>query len=387
MKKIFKLTFNEIKHLKWTVLVTTLALTLFTASLFSVIFVYNDLSYNVFNHFDATDNTLTFFAYDAAVSRIDDGSLNGIYVGFVPEVTGSGLVITADNGNSFETEYETVEDLGNGVHVTHSYALSGEAVIVTEQYLERYAEIMRQIPMPTKTGEILLDVRISQALQVDAGDSVYIAGKQFTVCGTYSRDDYSYEDFDLNSYWLLAVDENTVFDRVRVEREKSAQVYQMYLRAQRAGIEVSYGGWFTETYLSNMALVEGFLIAVAVTVFAVNLALLYATFSVILHNRTAYVCRLKIMGARDGMVFATYFIIVVALLAVICVAGFFLSQAIVSNIMDVCEQAFGSEFTTNVSFGIVGIYFVIITVLLGALCYLNVRKIDNKACVAVTRSD
>ena len=136
-----------------------------------------------------------------------------------------------------------------------------------------------------------------------------------------------------------------------------------------------------------MALVEGFLIAVAVTVFAVNLALLYATFSVILHNRTAYVCRLKIMGARDGMVFATYFIIVVALLAVICVAGFFLSQAIVSNIMDVCEQAFGSEFTTNVSFGIVGIYFVIITVLLGALCYLNVRKIDNKACVAVTRSD
>ena len=121
--------------------------------------------------------------------------------------------------------------------------------------------------------------------------------------------------------------------------------------------------------------------------FAVNLALLYATFSVILHNRRAYVCRLKVMGARNGTVFATYFIIVVALLAVICVLGFFLSQAIVSNIMDVCEQAFGSPFTADVSFGIVGIYFAIITVLLGALCYLNVRRIDNEACVTVTRSD
>lgn len=387
MKRIFKLTFNEIKHLKWTVLVTALALTLFTASLFSVIFVYNDLSYNVFNHFDATDNTLTFFAYDAAVSQIADEGLNGIYVGFAPEVTGSGLVITADNGNSFETEYETVEDLGNGVHVTHSYSLSGDAVVVTEQYLERYAEIMRQIPIPTKTGEILLDAQISQALQVNAGDKVHIADKQFTVCGTYNRSDYTYEDFDLNSYWLLAVDENTVFDRVRVEREKSVEVYEMYLRAKRAGIDVSYGGWFTETYMSNMALVEGFLIAVAVTVFAVNLALLYATFSVILHNRRAYVCRLKVMGARNGTVFAMYFIIVVALLAVICVLGFFLSQAIVSNIMDVCEQTFGSVFTTDVSFGIVGIYFAIITVLLGALCYLNVRSIDNEVCVVVTRSD
>lgn len=110
MKRTLKLTLNEIKRLKWTVLVTALALVLFTASLFSVIFVYNDLSVNVFNYFDSTDEPLSFYATSASASMItpkyQDGLIDGTIEGLTRNAT-----LTA-NGNSMPTEYEETDENG-----------------------------------------------------------------------------------------------------------------------------------------------------------------------------------------------------------------------------------------------------------------------------------
>lgn len=144
---------------------------------------------------------------------------------------------------------------------------------------------------------------------------------------------------------------------------------------------------YSKAMMDNLSLVNGFLIAIGLTVFTVNLLILYATFSIILRNRRSYVCRLKVMGASNATVFSVYFLIIVLLLVVICVAGFFLSKLMVSSIMDACTQAFESEFTSETSFSVTAIYFAVVFVLLGALCYLNASKIDNKAIVLATRSD
>lgn len=385
MKRTLKLTLNEIKHLKWTVLVTALALTLFTASLFSVLFVYNDLSYNVFNYFDTTDGFIGCFAYNARISQVTDDGSNELYYGWVNSFTHRGATIRAENGNTFNTEFEKIEELEDGIKVVHKYYYTGLSVYVNDKYRNKYAEEMQEIPLPQKVWEILIDKEIAEGLQVDVGDKVSIDDYSFTVCGVYDYAKYN-GNYDICYPFVVAVDENVEFDRLDIECDASYQVYLQYLQLQRAGIEVEYG-WSLKFYMDNLSLVNGFLIAIAITIFAVNLLILYATFSVILHNRRAYICRLKVMGASDLLVFATYFIIVVALLVVICIAAFFLSQLMVTSIMDACGEAFGSAFTTSTSFGLVGIYFAIVTVLLGALCYLSVRKIDNRAIVTATRSD
>ena len=379
MKRVFKLTLNEIKHLKWTVLVTALALILFTASLFSVIFVYNDLSDNVFNYFDGEDEPLSFYAKNASASEIISDVQCGLFEGEKEELTYN-AVLTAANGNSLSTEIEEVDEDG----VTYFEHISSRAICVTERYLDTYGKAFDLIPLPQKTGEIMLEKEYAEQLQVSAGDVVSIGDKQFTVCGTY--DDELYGDFDLAYGFVVSVDENTVFESVNVSLDKSKDMYQAYRTLKKNNVDVELSG-YTQSMLDNLSLVNGFLIAIALTIAVVNLLILYAVFAVILRNRQAYICRLKIVGASNLLVFAVYFTIIVVLLIAICVAGFFLSKLIVANIMDACSQAFESAFTTNVSFGIVGVYFAVITVLLGLLCYLSACRIDGKTIVSVTRSD
>lgn len=380
MKRTLKLTLNEIKRLKWTVLVTALALVLFTASLFSVIFVYNDLSVNVFNYFDSTDEPLSFYATSASASMItpkyQDGLIDGTIEGLTRNAT-----LTA-NGNSMPTEYEETDENG----VTSVFWKNARAVCVTERYLTAYEKIFDLVPLPRKANQIMLNGDSAKQLQAGVGDTVLIADKQFTVCGVL---DERYEELDstLGSYdFVLSVDGETVFDEAKVVLSKSEQLYSAYLTLQKNGVQVELSS-YSKAMMDNLSLVNGFLIAIGLTVFTVNLLILYATFSIILRNRRSYVCRLKVMGASNATVFSVYFLIIVLLLVVICVAGFFLSKLMVSSIMDACTQAFESEFTSETSFSVTAIYFAVVFVLLGALCYLNASKIDNKAIVLATRSD
>lgn len=383
MKRTLKLTLNEIKHLKWTVLVTALALALFTASLFSVIFVYNDLSVNVFNYVDTTDHDKNCLARRVSVKQASDNIQDGLYCGDIQGLTYAGVTIVADNGNKFVTQFE-VKEVINGVTITHLNFYRGYAFYVNDNYLSFYSDLMQNVAIPQNAWEILLDGFIAEQLQVGVGDKVQINDYNFTVCGTYNRE---IDGFDKIHYpFVMSVDENTLFDVLNSEFDSSYTAYLQYLRLQRLGVDVEYG-YSLKFYMDNLSLVNGFLIAIALTLFAVNLLILYAMFSVILRNRRSYVCRLKIMGASNALVFAVYFVIIAVLLAVICVAAFFLSKLMVSNIMEACSQAFESAFAVSTSFGVVGVYFASVLVLLGALCFLSVRKIDNKAIVFVTRSD
>lgn len=380
MKRILKLTFNEIKHLKWTVLITALALTLFTASLFAVIFVYVDLSDNVFNYFDGEKEQLSFYAYDASVSNITVERNEGLFVGIIDNLTNT-TVLTAPNGNSVSTETEITDENGN---VDYEY-IGGQAVVVTQRYLDTYRKVFDVVSLPQKTGEVLLEKAVADKLQVNVGDEISIGDRSFTVCGVYDAELYS-SLFDLNYGYVVSVDENTVFTQVEASLNQSKYLYRAYVSTRKNDVKVELST-YTQAMLDNVSLVNGFLIAIMLTIAIVNLLILYAVFAVILRNRQSYVCRLKIAGAGNGLIFAVYFTIIVVLLAVICVAGFFLSKLIVANVMDACTQAFESPFTARTDFGIAAIYFAAVGLLLALLCYLTVRKIGNKAIVSATRSD
>ncbi len=378
MKRILKLTFNEIKHLKWTVLVTALALTLFTASLFAVIFVYADLSGNVFNYFDGEGDDMSFYAKSASAKDVTNELQSGLFVGEADGITRS-AVLTAYGGNSVSTETEVVKGDGS----VYYESLYCRAVVVTQFYLDAYRKAFDVVSLPKKSGEILLADTIAEKLQVNVDDEITIGERNFTVCGVYDKKLFSsLLDYD----YLVSVDENTVFSEVNVSFNKSENMYNAYLTLQKNGVEAELSG-FAQAMMDNLSLVNGFLIAIALTIATVNILILYAVFAVILRNRQSYVCRLKIAGAGNGLIFAVYFTIIIVLLALICVAGFFLSKLMVNSIMDACTQAFESPFTAHTDFGVCAVYFAAVGVLLVLLCFFIVRKIDNKAIVSVTRSD
>ena len=348
--------------------------------------MYNDLSYNVLNYFDTLDEPLTIEVQNVNIRDVGLSDGHGVFSGKIDGVTDWNGAIYA-NGQSFEMHQEIKSEGENGHIVIHSTTHSAYAVYVTDEYAERNFEQLGITGDVKTVDSICLHRIVADRLQVAKGDFVEAGGKSYVVVGIYGDDEIDeLEFYSVIKAFALFVDENAVFSNLKIQTETSVQTYNLLLALQRNNIDADYSAEF-KNYVNNLSLVNGFLIAVSLTILAVNLIILYATFSMILRNRQAYVCRLKVAGATNGLIFAVYFVIIAVILAVICVAAYFLSQLAVSQIMDACAQAFESEFATRVWVGPVGVYFAVVTVLLATLCYLSVRKINNRAIVTATRSD
>lgn len=377
MKGLFKQIYNEIKHIRWTALITALALTLFTASLLSVVYVYKDLQKNILNYFDTLDASLTIYAKNVSISTL--GEKDGIFQGDISGVT-ENATVTAPNGNVFKTEEERIIFGKPSIYVHEA-----GVIYVTDKYLQGFGEDYKGYLIPhTKPWEISMSSEVAEKLGVQVGDVVTIRDLQFTVCGIYVIDKNNSASFPYA--YIVSVDENILFYTMVVDLGNAASAYSMYNRARSKGVDISIGGMF-KVYLDNLSLVNAFLIAIAAIIFVVNLFILYAMFSSLLHSRMAYVCRLKTLGCTNGVIFTIYFAIIFALVVVISVCAFFLSQAIVANIMDICAQAFDSTFVTDVSFGLACVYFALVTAILVALCFASVRKINNQTVIDTVRSD
>lgn len=363
-----------------------LALTLFTASLFSVVCVYLELTDNILNYFDTLDEPLSIYVDDVSMSDIGLKNPRGLFYGSMYGVTDRDAVVYG-SGKEFplHQEYVTTED---GKTIIHLTTYSAYAAYATDEFAVKYGEqlgIDNSISSLKKA--ICLDKIVAEELQVNVGDTVIIGDETYQVVSVY--DEYNSDDYGSifrGRVFVAFVKDTAVFSRLYIETETSRQTYDLLLRLQRLELDANYSGFF-QTYVKNLSIVNAFLIAIAVTVFVVNLLIMYAMITVILLNRKSYVCRLKTLGCTDGAVFAIYFVIVFVLLIIINIAAFFLSKLIVLNIMDICAQAFEATFTTSVNFGVAAINFGICAVLLAALCFVAVSRINNKAIIEATRSD
>ena len=69
MKRFLRLIYNELKVLRISVVVAAITLTFFTASLFSVLNVYFNLSDNIFENLDKSGSSLSISAENIAVAE------------------------------------------------------------------------------------------------------------------------------------------------------------------------------------------------------------------------------------------------------------------------------------------------------------------------------
>lgn len=132
MKRFLRLIYNELKVLRISVVVAAISLTFFTASLFSVLNVYFNLSNNIFENLDKSGSSLSISAENISVS--EQISSNGSFWGYKNNVTRNAVLTNAQN-KEFHTE-QRIETDGN----VQLFSYSGVAYIATDKYMQTYEQ-------------------------------------------------------------------------------------------------------------------------------------------------------------------------------------------------------------------------------------------------------
>ncbi len=377
MRKIFKLIFNEIKVMRFSTLLIILALILFTATLFSVLFVSLNFSESLFNHFDEMDYSVMLNLKNTP-SNIPELNNSHVMYGHVDSYTQT-KQIQNENGDVFETTQRT-ETMIDDKWVFNITSYTGQAFVPTQatlKYFESYKQYLVG-EFPQSDHQICLCEEIAKALNVTTGDTVIINNEKFQISGIISN------SFTGISSFLVCVKADTIFDNLYVYAATSAETYRLYT-------QLNFRGYSAE--ISNQQLIQSistaniFFVATSVALFVVNLAIIYSMFSLILLNRRAYVCRLKVLGCNSRTIFFVYFVLLILIVAAVELTAYALSSFVTAQILNLCTNLFDVAFLAKDNPFIVLAHFVLLGVILLLMTLLQVTKIRESTVVETMRGE
>lgn len=251
MKRFLRLIYNELKVLRISVVVAALTLTFFTASLFSVLNVYFNLSTNIFDNLDKSGNALSISAKNVSIVQHISASPSGSFWGHKNGLTQNAVLVNEQNGKEFSTEQQTETD-GN----VQWFFYSGIAYVATDEYMQTYEPYNNYIDgmFSRKTNEICLCRHIATKLDVTVGDVVWIGTGSYVVSGIYDETLLK----GLPNYFIC-VDNNFLFDEVNVKLATSADTFNLYNKLMARGISVQVSSLYN-TYIDGISTTNVFFI-------------------------------------------------------------------------------------------------------------------------------
>ena len=366
MKRFLRLIYNELKVLRISVVVAAITLTFFTASLFSVLNVYFNLSDNIFENLDKSESSLSISAENISVS--EQISSNGSFWGHKNNVTRNAILTNAQN-KEFHTE-QRIETDGN----VQLFSYSGVAYIATDKYMQTYEQYNDYIEgaFPRQANEICLCNYIATELEVTVGDTIRIGENDFVITAIYDETLLK----GLPSYFIC-VDNNFVFDDVDIELATSADTYRLYNKLLAKGIDVKIPAFY-EVYVDGISATNGFLLAISAAIFIANIIIIYAMFSMIVINRKKHICRMVTLGASNATVFEVFYLLLFAIVTVVNAIAYGLSNLFGKEIIGMCSSLFEMEFTVTRQPLIILVYTVINVVLLALMYLMQIKSISKQ---------
>lgn len=378
MRKIFKLIRNEIKVMRLPTLLVVLSLILFSTALFSVLFVSFNLPNSVFAYFDKDDIPLRVFVRNSSANIPAINKEDAALFGEVRLFTEADQ-IQSKNGAVFKT-HDTLETVINGITTIIHTSYGGEAILPTPATLDYFEEYSRHITgeLPKNSFEVCLCKKIVDTLSVAIGDSVSIGGKIFKVVGVIEESELSIPAY------ILSVDETTVFSRLTISVKTSKEAYKIFTKLNIRGLDadISYRQTIDSVSAANI-----FLIATAVVLFVANLAIIYSMFSLILLNRRAFVCRMKVLGCDSRSLFLVYFLLLIIIIAAVELVAYGLSALVTARILNLCSGLFEVTVTAKGNPLIVFAHFVLLAVIMLLMTMRQVTKIKEDAVIETMRGE
>ncbi len=368
MKRFLRLIYNELKVLRISVVVAAITLTFFTASLFSVLNVYFNLSDNIFENLDKSGSSLSISAENITVAEQKLSNVNGSFWGHRNNVTRNAVLTNAQN-KEFHTE-QRIETDGN----VQLFSYSGVAYIATDKYLQTYEQYNDYIEgaFPRQANEICLCNYIATELEVAVGDTIRIGADDFIVSAIYDETLLK----GLPNYFIC-VDDNFMFDDVNIELATSADTYRLYNKLLSKGIDVQIPAFYG-VYIDGISATNGFLLAISAAIFIANIIIVYAMFSMIVINRKKHICRMITLGASNATIFEVFYLLLFGIVTVVNVIAYGLSNVFGKEIIGMCSTLFEMEFTVARQPLILLVYTVINMILLLLMYLLQIRNISKQ---------
>lgn len=314
MRGLLRLIRAELGLLKRTVLLTALILTVFLAALYGVLSVRIDLERGFYAHIDGLSVRSYAFVEDAGLevlSACPDG---------IVWATGGDLLNPSrltGAGGSFElVQSETDKD--GTVSLTRHYGEAVASNAETRAYLsERYGGRLKEGRWCEAAGEIVLSTLARDGLGAAVGDRVNAGGIGYTVVGIYEMAPYDRLTLvRLDAAFLVVPATGAAFGQVNVSYPSARAMFGGYRALLHAGFSATVGNLLGNLY-SSLTVMSALLWAVAALFFAVVFLLFYTLVSTLLRSRKKQICRMKLLGGRDGLIACVYCTIVIVLLAAV----------------------------------------------------------------------
>lgn len=377
MKKLLRLIYNELKVLRISALVAAITLTFFTASLFSVLNVYFNLSANIFENLDTSGNSLSLTAKNISVSEYVASIDGGSFWGYKNNLT-QNAVLTSECGKEFHTERKAESD-GN----VQMFSYSGIAYLATDKYLQTYEQYNDYIEgaFPQQANEICLCNYIATELEVTVGKTIRIGEDEFIITAIYDETLLK----GLPNYFIC-VNDTFLFDDVDMELATSADTYRLYNKLLSKGIDVKIPAFY-DVYIDGISATNAFLLAISTAIFIANIIIIYAMFSMIVINRKKHICRMITLGASGTTIFEVFYLLLFGIVAVVNLIAYGLSNIFGKEIIGMCSTLFEMEFTVTRQPLILLAYILINMVLLFFMYFLQIKNISRQTVLDSIRGE
>ncbi len=368
MKRFLRLIYNELKVLRISVVVAAITLTFFTASLFSVLNVYFNLSANIFENLDKSGNSLSISAENISIAEQNLNNVNGNFWGHKNSLTRDAVLTNAQN-KEFHTEQRTETD-GD----VQLFSYSGVAYIATDKYMQTYEQYNDYIKgtFPRHANEICLCNYIATELEVTIGDTVRIGTDDFIISAIYDETLIQ----GLPNYFIC-VDDDFWFDDVNIELATSEDTFRLYNKWLSKGIDVQIPAFY-DVYIDGISATNGFLLAISLAIFIANIIIIYAMFSMIVINRKKHICRMLTLGASNATIFEVFYLLLFGIVTVVNAIAYGLSNIFGKEIIGMCSTLFEMQFTVARQPLILLVYTVINMVLLLLMYLLQIKNISKQ---------
>lgn len=394
MKSVLYLIKSELKLLKKSAILTSLILVIFIAAFFGITSASTDLFRNLCSYLNGTylnSYQTTEISYESMYVSLSEASTFGklsAYAGdsnlmYSTDSTYASADLYAENGNVFEAMQIIQIDEYDSFYI---YIFSGYIVYLNDASSVLFDDYQYEFKGSWLNGDyqICLSAYVANCLEVEIGDTITVAEREFTLTGIYSTADDSdpSEIFDMAYY--LSVGDDVELKYIDIQYPSSEEMFNCYRALLRAGIEVNCNFSWMYDDINEM---QAVLAAVAALLVAVTIIAMYSLISLIFKQRKEHICRLKLLGASNAAVAGVYCGIISLIMLAVCLLGMAAGVGLNAYFMYICGYIFKYTFSPHFNFIIPIITFAALIIVCILLWFTATRKLKQGSIAEAVRHE
>lgn len=382
MKSILKLIGLEVNFMKGTIILIGLILSVFTASLLSVVSVLLDVPHGMYNYLN---ENVTRLALSIEVHSLEDArALGGDWVYGTKDGLTSNTTITSQSGKSYNVGQISDNLTSYTAGIFRGYAVSADDA----EYFSAWDGALSRGEWASAPKQACISATLYNEIGANINQQITVGDETFTVVGIYYMsgiEKRASNHVPPVAHFYLSVDEQYSLDKCYLDFDDSLALRQCYDRLSMAGYKPVLPE-MVRIRFENIDLALAFFSAIAVVLAIVDLFILYSLMALFYRQRKQQICRMKMLGARNVVIAGIYCFVAAVLVILSTVLGSVLSIAFNQYYMQLCTLLFGTVFKASFRIALPLTLFGVFIIFVLVLFAFFQRKVGNTRVAEEVRS-